>query len=135
MGYMTKFHSGRSVFDDWFSDLFTPTTSFLSRPVASAAPATQVKELDDSYQISIAAPGLQKEDFNIELQDNVLCVSYDVKDERPRAFVHKAFSRSWQLPDGVESEGVGGKYDAGVLVIDINKPEEKKSGVITIDIA
>ena len=131
MGYITKFNS-RDVFDDWFSDIFTPTTFLNSR---TAGPATQVKELDDSYQISVAAPGLQKEDFNVQLENNVLHVSYDVEDERPQVFVRKAFSRSWQLPEGVGSEDVGGKYDAGVLIIDINKPEEKNSSVITIDLA
>ena len=90
-------------------------------------------ENEDSFEIHFAVPGLNKEDFNIELKDNYLTVSgerkftNEKKDKNFRSIETNfgSFSRSFSLPDNVDSTKVNAKYDKGILELSIPKDEKK----------
>jgi HSP20 family protein len=110
---------------------------------SSSIPAMNVIEEDKEYRIELAAPGKSREDFKIELDEGVLTISSEQKDEkelkednfRRREFSYEAFSRSIQLPDTADLEKINAKYDNGVLRLTVPKREgsrEKKKKVVPV---
>lgn len=98
-------------------------------------PKVNIKETEDSYQIDVAAPGHEKKDFNVELDNNVLSISVEKestkKDENTRyshcEFNYNSFKRSFTLPKGkVKESNIVAKYNNGILNIEIPKTEEAK---------
>jgi HSP20 family protein len=113
-----------SVFDDIFQ--FDP---FTKRSHSVDNGQVKVQSFEDRHEISIAAPGLKKSDFNIQLKADKLTISYDAcgeeETETPRSFSKTAFSRSWTLSKGMIPEGVKAKYTAGVLKVTVTRPEDE----------
>ena len=97
-------------------------------------PAMDLEETADSFVLHADLPGMSEEDVSIELEDNVLTVAGERKADHEtkgegfyrveRAF--GAFSRSLTLPKGVDPEAVSAKFAAGVLEVQIPKPEQRK---------
>lgn len=119
------------VFPGLFDDFVTRNWSNNNH----AVPAVNIKETDDDFQIEVAAPGLKKEDFKIELDNDVLTLSSEVKNEKEskednytyRQFGYQSFKRSFQLPKGkVNADKVNAKYENGVLHLVLPKLEEAK---------
>ncbi|MBA4146254.1 MAG: heat-shock protein Hsp20, partial [Cytophaga sp.] len=96
-------------------------------------PKVDVIENADSFEIHFAAPGLSKEDFKIELNDNVLKVSGERKfsNEKKEKNYHSietqygSFSRSFNLPDNVDGAKINARYNNGILELTIPKDEKK----------
>lgn len=96
-------------------------------------PKVDVIETKDSFEIHLAAPGLSKEDFKIELNDNFLTVSGErrfeaKKEERNYLSIetqYGAFSRSFTLPENVDASRINAKYNNGILELSIPKDEKK----------
>lgn len=112
---------------DWSNLNFSNTNTTL--------PAVNVSETDDEFHIDLAAPGMKKEDFKIHLDDNVLTVSSERKEQKEekndyysrREFSYQSFQRSFTLPEyKVERDKVAAKYVDGILHISIPKREEAK---------
>ena len=99
-----------------------------------SVPAVNVIEGKDDFRIEVAAPGLDKNDFSIDVKNNVLFISCEKekrdeqKDEKimRREFSYGSFSRSFSLPNSVNSEKISAKHKDGVLNIHIPKKEEAK---------
>ena len=116
-----------SMIDRFFNDSLTRTggSSFL--------PKVDVIENDKSYELHVAVPGLKKEDFNIEVQDNFLTVSGERKftDEKKDKNFHSietqygAFSRSFSLPENVDGSKIQASYNNGILEVIVPKDEKK----------
>jgi HSP20 family protein len=95
-------------------------------------PAVNIIEEKDNYRIEIAAPGLEKKDFKIDVRDNVLTISSEKKvekEENDKNYVRKEFSystfqRSFTLPETVDVEKIKAKHDDGILNIQIPKKPE-----------
>jgi HSP20 family protein len=106
------------------------------------APAMDLVEADNHLILRADLPGLSEKDVKIEVQDNVLTVSGERKDEREqkgngyhrieRAF--GGFSRSLTLPEGVDTDKIDASFDKGVLEVKIPKPEERKPRRIEIGV-
>lgn len=128
------------LFNELFDEFFGGKS--LSGALASKAPAVNVSEDKDQYHVELAAPGLQKEDFNLNVEDDVLTISVEKKEEKDekengytrREFNYSSFTRSFTLPETVDTENIKAVYNDGILGIDIPKKEEEKSKnrVITI---
>ncbi len=92
-------------------------------------PAVNIQEDDKQYTIEMAAPGLKKENFKINLEDHVLAISKeseekseDVKENYTRReFVYNSFSRSFRLPKTVIENKIKADYQDGVLKIALPK--------------
>ena len=80
-----------------------------------------VEEDEKKYTIQIAAPGVNKEDFEIAIDGGKINVQYRQKEETPNRFFASSFNRSWQLPRGVTEENVSAEYQNGILLVSIDK--------------
>jgi HSP20 family protein len=100
----------------------------------SNMPAVNIVEGKEDFRIEVAAPGLEKNDFKIDLDNNVLTIisEKEMKSEEKddqymrREFSYSSFSRSFALPDSVNEEKISAKHKDGVLTIHIPKKEEAK---------
>ena len=127
-------------FNDIFESMFNDT--FLSDRMISRVPAVNVCETEDHYQIEMAAPGLNKDDFKVKLDRNLLTVSVEQqmqheesnKQYNKREFSYSSFVRSFALPDSADDAGIEAKYDNGILTISVAKKEEAKQTVRQIEI-
>lgn len=125
---------------DIFGDDLPDMGSFEER---STAPAVNVKEEKDSFLIELAAPGLNKKDFSIDVDNNVLTISHEKKEEDKKEednyvrkeFFYSTFRRSFTLPESVLSDKIKATHKDGILEIKIPKKEEaKEKGPKKIDI-
>jgi HSP20 family protein len=91
-----------------------------------------IKETDTSFGIELAAPGKKKEDFNIEIDHNVLTISSEEKTEKEetegkytrKEFSYSSFRRAFTLPETVNTENINATYENGVLHVALPKREE-----------
>jgi len=96
-------------------------------------PKVDVIENETSYEIHFAVPGLKKKEFNIELKDNHLTVSgerkftNEKKDKNYHAIEtnYGSFSRSFSLPENVDTSKINAKYDKGILELTVPKDKKK----------
>jgi HSP20 family protein len=135
------FPSFSSIFDDFF------TNDFLLKDTSLATvPAVNIREDENGFAVELAAPGKEKSDFKINLDNNVLSISSESKQENEekdekgrytrREFSYSSFQRSFVLPNSVDGEKISASYENGVLHINIPKKEEaKKKPNRTIEIA
>lgn len=99
-----------------------------------STPAVNVIETGEDYRIEVAAPGLDKKDFTIDLDGRMLTISSqkeykkEDKDERfmRREFGYTSFSRSFSLPESIDAEKIKANHKDGILHITIPKREEAK---------
>ena len=113
---------------DWGSNNFSSTDTTL--------PAVNVKETDDAFEIEVAAPGMTKKDFKVNLENNVLTISSERKEEKKeeekgrftrREFSYQSFQRSFTIPENmVEGDKISAKYNDGLLCIHLPKREAVK---------
>lgn len=96
-------------------------------------PKVDVIETETAYEVQVAVPGLNKEDFKIEINDNYLTVSGERKlsNEKKDKNFHSietqygSFSRSFTLPENVDGSKINAKYNNGILELVIPKDEKK----------
>jgi HSP20 family protein len=96
-------------------------------------PKVDVIENETSFELQVAAPGMTKEDFNIEVKDNYLTVSGERKltNEKKENNFHSietqygSFSRSFSLPENVDGTKINAKYTNGILELTLPKDEKK----------
>lgn len=112
---------------DWSNSNFSSTNSTL--------PAVNIRETDESFMIEVAAPGLSKENFKVNLDRDRLEISSELKKEKNesdqkysrREFSYQSFQRSFTLPEGtVDGDKISAKYTDGILFVTIPKREEVK---------
>lgn len=132
------FPSFPSLFDDfmtrdlsdWFSTNFSTTGTTL--------PAVNIQENDSEYIVELAAPGMTKKDFNIELENDVLTITSEKNNEVEdkdqegnyyrKEFSYQSFQRSFRFPqEMVNSEKINASYKDGILHLVLPKVEEKKT--------
>ncbi|MEM6724532.1 MAG: Hsp20/alpha crystallin family protein [Bacteroidota bacterium] len=131
-----------SIFDDFFHSNFGDL--FHEAPVLKSRPLINIKEDDNGYGIELAAPGLDKGDFNVSVDKDILSISVDRKSETTdkkdnytrKEFSYQSFKRSFHLPETVDASGIDAKYENGVLLVVLPKKEEAKpQPARTIEIA
>jgi len=132
----TVFPSLPSFFDDFFTkDWLTSGWSDWRLPGVSR-PAVNVVENDKDFVIEVAAPGMKRGDFKVEVEDDVLTISseHESKNEERdgrytrREFSYHSFQRSFRLPEHrVKVDKISARYDNGILYVTVPKAEDKKS--------
>ena len=108
---------------DWFGgvDRFNPTL-----------PAVNIREEEKEFVLELAVPGMKREDFNIEVDDNVLTISMERKDEHEesdsgytrREFKYTNFKRAFTLPETVNEDAIEAQYKDGILRFSLPKKQE-----------
>lgn len=99
-------------------------------------PAVNIKETNDTFDVEVAAPGMGKEDFRVELDGNTLTISSEKTNElneneeerySRREFSYQSFQRKFELPkDVVDADKIEARYENGLLHLIIPKKEEAK---------
>ncbi len=121
---------------NFFDDFFGTNTqnNGLSFATGRSIPAVNIKENDKNFEVEVAAPGMDKKNFKVEVENNVLTISAEKKEEKKekkdnysrKEFSYESFERSFTLPqDVVDADKIKAKYENGILKIDIPKKEEK----------
>jgi HSP20 family protein len=135
---LVKFSNGNrgTALNPWIGDVFDNflNDTFLSDRMISRVPAVNISESEGNYHIELAAPGLQKEDFKINLDKNILSISAEQEKEEKdetknysrREYSYNSFVRSFNLPDSVDQSNIEAQYQNGVLKINVAKREEAK---------
>mgnify|MGYP000998569508 FL=1 len=121
-----------TLVDEFFGKDFFPT--FWDYSNNASVPAVNIIENKDEFKIEVAAPGLEKADFKIDLHNQVLTISSEkeVKNEEneekymKREFCYTSFKRSFTLPQIANSEKVQASHKDGILTVVIPKKEEAK---------
>jgi HSP20 family protein len=130
-----SFPAFSSMFGDFFDKAFSDWTSSNFSLTNTTLPATNIKETKDDFIVTMAVPGMNKKDFKIDLNDNILTISSEKKEEKEdkdenysrKEYSYQSFSRSFTLPKNVvNDEKISAKYENGELHITIPKKEEAK---------
>ena len=131
----------------WIDTLFNTTLAdAMGTDFTNSSPSVNIVEHDAHFTMQLAAPGLQKSDFNINIENDYLVISAEKQTEKEetgnqgkftrREFNYSSFKRSFQLDENIHREGIAASYENGVLNITLPKKEEtwKKPGTTTIEI-
>ena len=132
-------HAFPTLFDDFLNrDLFNWGQSDYSN-TGTSLPAVNIKETNEGFEVEMAAPGMKKTDFKVQLEGNMLTISSEKSnhtDENEgdrysrKEFSYQSFERSFTLPkDVVDVEKINAKYEDGVLQLRIPKMEQVKQKV------
>ncbi len=120
-----------------FEDLLKPWNEWFDGGLwgkTMTIPAVNIVEHNNEYQVSLAVPGMKKDDFKIDVDGNMLTISSEKeasKEEIEKKFTRKeynysSFSRSFTLPEEINKEKIEAKYEEGVLKLMLPKREEAK---------
>jgi HSP20 family protein len=121
--------------DPWMTDLFDSLFREKTPETAERrwTPAVNISESPAAFEIELATPGINKKDLTIDLEKDLLVLSYEhAKGEEERQYSRKgfevrSFNRSFHLPKTVDKEKIEASYTDGVLRILLNKKEEAVS--------
>jgi len=133
------------MFPDMFEDFFKPWNEKFSGNMWGkmlTVPAVNIIEDDKSFTLSLAAPGLKKEDFHIQMNGTMLTISSEKeeqkeeKDERMtrNEYNFTSFTRTFNVPEDIEMEKIAANYENGVLTLMLPKKEEAKKMMQTKNI-
>jgi HSP20 family protein len=119
-------------FNDVFDSILNDT--FFNDRMTSRVPAVNISESEHQYHVELAAPGLKKEDFKLNLDRNQLSVTVEVSSDNQesqktyskREYIYSSFVRSFTLPESADPNQIEASYTDGILAIDITKREEAK---------
>ena len=108
---------------DWFGGMENYNTN---------VPAVNIKENEKDFELELAVPGRKKEDFQIEVNENVLTISSETKSEENvdnenftrREFSYTSFKRAFTLPETIDEEHIKATYEDGILTFNLPKKEE-----------
>ena len=126
-----------SLINEFFNDDFG--VNFLNRN--HSIPSVNTIENDDSFEIDLAVPGMKKDDFSIELDNNVLIISSETSNNvsnenlRLNEFNYSSFQRSFKVPESVNLDKIKGNYINGILKVLLPKKKDsisKTNRLITI---
>lgn len=120
-------------FDNFFDDFFGRSLAdFSDANFRGSTPSVNVIEKDESFVIEVAAPGMEKGDFNVEIDNAQLIISAERKGETEekeegkftrREFNYTSFKRSFQLSDQIDTGKIDATYTDGILKINLGKKE------------
>ena len=125
-----------ALFNDFFTrNMFDWGESNYSN-TGTTIPAVNIRETNEAFEVEMAAPGMKKNDFKIELEGNILNISSETSNQTEekegdrysrREFSYQSFERSFTLAkDVLDAEKIKAKYEDGVLRLHIPKKEEVK---------
>ncbi len=133
------------TFDGLMNELFNELPMNFGKSIREDVlhfPPANIVEKADLYKIELAAPGMQKADFNVKLDGKILTISAEKKAETTsenekmirKEFGYKAFKRSFTLDEKIDATNITARYENGILNLELPKKEEVKNGAKEITI-
>jgi HSP20 family protein len=118
-----------NIFDD---DLFPVLQNRIS-----SMPAVNIREDEKKYNLELAVPGIDKKDLKIDINEDVLTISSETKNEteesrdgyKRKEFSYSSFCRSFYIPENVNRDNIEANYKDGILTVGLPKQEEEKSKI------
>ena len=103
----------------------------------SSMPAVNIKEDEKRYSLELAVPGMDKKDLKIDINEDVLTISSETKNEteenkdgyKRKEFSYSSFCRSFYIPENVNREKIEANYKDGILTVGLPKQEEEKNKI------
>ena len=131
-----------NLVDDLFSELPVLFKNGNGQSQLKGFAPVNIKETEKNYSIDLVAPGFEKADFKINLDQDVLTISAEKKDEAKnesekeirKEYSYRSFKRSFTLDEKVDATGIEAKYVNGVLTLNLPKREEVKTASKEISI-
>lgn len=125
------------TWSNWLDDIFNrdlPSVFPSNFNTGITLPKVNIKETADAFMVEMAVPGLKKSDFHIDLDNQVLLIYTESKEENEhkeenyarREFGYSSFKRTFTLPESVNDEKINANYNEGILSILLPKKEEAK---------
>lgn len=132
-GNLGTFPAWTSFIDDLLNEEFLGEKSGHFNKGISI-PKVNIHETNEAYNLEMAVPGYQKTDFVLDVVNDQLSISAEIKSEATeseavftrREFGYDSFKRTFNLPETVESDGIKARYNNGILFVEIPKKEEAK---------
>lgn len=131
------FNSFPAIFNEFFSKEFFDWGESNFSNTGTTIPAVNIRETKDDFEVEMAAPGMKKEDFRVELDGNLLTISSELKKENEteeegrytrREYSYQSFQRRFTLPkEVVDSDNINARYENGVLRLQIPKKDEART--------
>ncbi|MEP6710793.1 MAG: Hsp20/alpha crystallin family protein [Ferruginibacter sp.] len=143
---LVKVNNGFSKsIDGMMNDLFNEFPTAVSKTFREDVlhfPPVNITNKEAAYSIELAAPGFEKPDFNVKLDNNILTISTEKKEKETeqgqkvirREFSTKSFKRSFTIDDKIDTENISAKYENGILTLELPKKEIEKAGAKEINI-
>lgn len=118
-----------NLFDDDFFPVLTNRTSSM--------PAVNIREDEKTYSLDLAIPGMEKKDLKIDINEDVLTISSENKNEteesrdgyKRKEFSYSSFCRSFYIPENVDRENIEANYKDGILTVGLPKQKEEKNKI------
>jgi HSP20 family protein len=125
------------LFNDWLrpdsiseNDLFDLETGVIPMRLGVNVPSVNIKETPKEYTLEVAAPGMERKDFHIEVDNHNLKISAEKEEKTEsndysrREYSYNSFCRSFSLPDNIKEGDIDAKYEKGILTIHVPKAKE-----------
>ena len=129
-----------NLFDSFFDFRPSRVESRRASTLTSNTPRANVSKTDGGYMIQLAAPGFSRDDFGVNVEDGALIISANLADSREvtgefttQEFNYTSFTRSWTLPEGVETGNISARYDTGILSLDI-PIENRENAKVSVEV-
>ncbi len=126
-----QFNNRPVKFNKLFDEFFQFPNTWPNSSHVAGVPATNVFETPSTYHLELNAPGRNKEDFKINLDKDLLTISYEKAEEKTeesgvvrREFSIRSFKRSFSLDEKIDVNNIQAKYENGILKIDLPKKAE-----------
>lgn len=127
------------LFPAFFDDFLKPWNEWAGFNRAITTPAVNIRENKNHFEVSVAVPGMKKDDFNIDVDESMLtisCEKEEKKEEKEDRYTRKeynytSFTRSFTLPEDVIKDKIEAVYEDGVLRITLPKTEMAKKAALS----
>jgi HSP20 family protein len=133
----------RSILTDFLNEnRYLNSDLFDMNSMAPNLPAINIEEDEKEFKVEMAAPGFSKKDFKVNIENNVLVISAEKKDEKKeenkefkrREFNYSSFERAFTLPESVNEDHINAQYNDGILKLTLPKVAESKKKMKEISI-
>ena len=134
--------SFNSLFEDLFTDIPVLYKNDVSESAWKGFAPVNIKETDKNYSLEVVAPGFEKTDFKVKLDQNILTISVEKKNEVKteneklvrKEYSYRSFKRSFTLDEQIDSNNIEANYVNGILTLNLPKKETVKASATEITI-
>lgn len=135
----TRFHNAPVQLAQIFEGLMNPELTFNDYKSKQNA-MVNIRETADQYELHLLAPGLNKEDFKIDVDKNLLTISFEHKEESKETdekwirqeFKMSSFKRSFSLNEKIDAAAIKATYQNGILNVSLPKKEKEEAKAMSI---
>jgi HSP20 family protein len=138
-------HPVHKGFNNFFDEILNEFPAFGAREWTRngfGSVPVNIHETADAYHLELNAPGRNKEDFKLNVENGLLTISFEKKEENKtedyktvrKEFVYQSFKRSFNLDDNIDANNIQAKYENGLLKLFLPKKEQVKENAKQINI-